>query len=45
MADFNSAFNKVIQYEGGYVNDPSDPGGETIKELLARFLPNGMVGY
>ena len=27
--NFNSAFDHVMQSEGGYVNDPKDPGGET----------------
>jgi lysozyme family protein len=29
MADFRPAFEFMIQHEGGYVNDPADPGGET----------------
>lgn len=29
VADFNLAFNRLIGHEGGYVNDPKDPGGET----------------
>ncbi|NNI07714.1 glycoside hydrolase family 108 protein [Pasteurella multocida] len=29
LSDFNKAFDRVIQYEGGYVNDPRDAGGET----------------
>ena len=31
MADFNSAFDETMKAEGGYVNDPDDPGGETYK--------------
>lgn len=27
--NFDSAFSHVMQSEGGYVNDPKDPGGET----------------
>lgn len=27
--DFNTAFDKLMQSEGGYVNDPADTGGET----------------
>ena len=27
--DFNTAFERVVGTEGGYVNDPRDPGGET----------------
>ncbi len=26
---FNRAVDFVLKYEGGYVNDPNDPGGET----------------
>lgn len=29
LSDFNKAFERVIQHEGGYVNDPRDAGGET----------------
>lgn len=29
IADFNLAFDRLIGHEGGYVNDPKDPGGET----------------
>lgn len=29
LSDFNKAFDRVIQHEGGYVNDPRDAGGET----------------
>lgn len=29
VADFNLAFDRLIGHEGGYVNDPKDPGGET----------------
>jgi len=27
--NFDDAFEKVIGFEGGYVNNPKDPGGET----------------
>ncbi len=29
MSDFDKAFDLLIGNEGGYVNNPSDPGGET----------------
>jgi len=28
-ANFDASFDKVMQSEGGYVNDPADKGGET----------------
>jgi lysozyme family protein len=28
-ANFDVSFDRVMQSEGGYVNDPSDHGGET----------------
>ena len=39
MADFEKAVEKTLQLEGGYVNDPADPGGPTkygITEATAR---------
>ena len=29
MSGFNEAVKMVLKHEGGYVNHPSDPGGET----------------
>ena len=29
MADFKKAIDKILVNEGGYVNDPTDKGGET----------------
>lgn len=37
MADFNQAFQLVIVHEGGYVNDPDDPGGETYKGVARKI--------
>jgi lysozyme family protein len=31
MADFNSFFPTLLKHEGGFVNDPADPGGATNK--------------
>lgn len=40
MADFEKAYNKVvIHHEGGYVNDPDDPGGETFGGISRRSHP------
>lgn len=40
MTDFESALPKVLRYEGGYVNDPNDPGGETNMGISKRAYPN-----
>ena len=34
------AFNQLIVSEGGYVNDPDDPGGETKYGVSKRAYPN-----
>jgi lysozyme family protein len=36
--DFDRAFEIIVGVEGGYVNDPSDPGGETKFGISARCL-------
>lgn len=37
--NFDQAFDKVIGHEGGYVNDPKDPGGETKFGISKRAYP------
>lgn len=38
MADFNSFFPTLLKHEGGFVNDPVDPGGATNKGItMATF--------
>lgn len=37
---FNTAINRVLGHEGGYVNDPNDPGGETNWGISKRSYPN-----
>jgi hypothetical protein len=37
---FNSAFADTISHEGGYVNDPADPGGETKFGISKRSYPD-----
>lgn len=37
---FNRAFELVVGIEGGYVNDPKDPGGETKFGISKRSYPN-----
>jgi lysozyme family protein len=39
MADYALAYNHVLVNEGGYVNDPDDPGGETYKGVTRKFFP------
>ena len=39
MADFKKAIAPVLAYEGGYVNDPDDNGGETYKGISRKFWP------
>jgi len=38
MAEFTDAFRLVIANEGGYGNDPDDPGGETYKGVARKFF-------
>lgn len=38
--DFDKAFDRLISHEGGYVNDPRDPGGETNWGISKRSYPN-----
>lgn len=40
MSDFDSAFAIVVGIEGGYVNDPKDPGGETKYGCSKRRYPD-----
>jgi lysozyme family protein len=44
MADFELAYKKTAQVEGGYANDPDDRGGETYKGL-ARKMETGWPGW
>lgn len=37
---FDIAFKVLIGHEGGYVNDPQDPGGETKYGISKRSYPN-----
>lgn len=40
MSDFDRAFELVLGSEGGYVNDPRDPGGETKYGITKRDHPD-----
>lgn len=37
---FDTFFDRLIGHEGGYVNDPNDPGGETKWGISKRSYPN-----
>ena len=37
---FNNFWPRLLKYEGGYVNDPVDPGGETKYGISKRSYPN-----
>ena len=36
MSSFDDAFDRLIGNEGGYSNNPADPGGETMWGVTAR---------
>jgi len=38
MATFEQAIGVVLRHEGGYVNNPNDPGGVTNYGISIRFL-------
>jgi lysozyme family protein len=37
---FDEIIEKVLEHEGGYVNDPNDLGGETNWGITKRFYPD-----
>lgn len=39
MTAFDKALALILQHEGGYVNDPRDPGGETKYGISKRAYP------
>jgi lysozyme family protein len=41
---FDDAFDRLIGHEGGYVNDPNDPGGETKWGISKRSYPHLHIG-
>lgn len=43
MADFNEAVNLTLQHEGGYVDNPNDPGGATNMGVEQRDLPGAPI--
>lgn len=41
MSDhFNEVINRILSHEGGYVNHPDDPGGETKWGIAKRSYPH-----
>lgn len=38
--NFDQVFDRLIGHEGGYVNDPNDPGGETNWGISKRSYSN-----
>lgn len=40
MAQFERAIPLLLEHEGGYVNDPADPGGETKFGISRRSYPD-----
>lgn len=39
MSDFDVFINRILGHEGGYVNNPKDPGGETNWGISKRTYP------
>lgn len=40
MGNFETAIKLVLEHEGGYSNDPADPGGETNYGISKRSYPD-----
>ena len=40
LTQFDDIIEVVLKHEGGYVNDPDDPGGETNFGIAKRSHPN-----
>jgi lysozyme family protein len=40
MSAFDKVINRILSSEGGYVNHPKDPGGETNWGISKRSYPN-----
>ena len=36
MSVFDAIFERLMKHEGGYVNHPNDPGGETMYGVTKR---------
>ncbi|PJG83783.1 glycoside hydrolase family 108 protein [Caviibacterium pharyngocola] len=45
LMNFDDVFNRTLGHEGGYVNHPDDPGGETNWGITKRTaIENGYTG-
>lgn len=44
-ADFDRVMEFVLRWEGGYVNDPDDPGGETNFGISKRANPDVDIAH
>lgn len=40
MADYNKYYPKLRVFEGGWVHNPNDSGGETFMGITRRYHPN-----
>lgn len=43
LASFKDIFERTIDHEGNYSNDPNDPGGETKFGISKRSYPNLII--
>lgn len=43
MASFAAAIPETLRFEGGYVDDPADPGGATDYGISLRFLKGELL--
>jgi lysozyme family protein len=39
VIDYDEAIDRILAHEGGYVNNPADPGGETQWGIAKRSYP------
>lgn len=45
MSDFHRAFDLLMESEGGYSDDPADPGGETNLGISKRAYPKEDIRF
>jgi len=43
MTDFERIYSNLIEFEGGYSNDPDDSGAETYKGISRKFHPHNPI--